>query len=73
MILMTSGKNLQDEHLKNVARDLTFKASDKETVPIFGNGNKESAIDEKAEEPKRNLVRKRSLRTVRSGRSRKRT
>ena len=61
---MTPGKNLKNEHLKNIGRGLTFEVSDK---------IKEITIDEKAEKPKRDLVRKRSLRTARPERSRKRT
>ena len=60
---MTPGKNLQDKHLRNIDRGLTFEASGKE---------EESAVDKKAEEPKRDLVRERPLRTARPGRSRKR-
>ncbi len=61
---MTPGKNLQDEHLKNIGRGLTFEASGKED---------ETKIEQEAEKPKRDLVRKRSLRTARPERSRKRT
>ena len=57
-------ENLKSEHLNNVVRGLTFKAS----VII-----EESTIDEKAEKPKRDMVRKRPLRTARPERSRKRT
>ena len=61
---MTSEENLKNECLSNVVRGLTFEGSDK---------IKEITIDEKAEKPKRDLVRKRSLRTARPERSRKRT
>ncbi len=70
---MTPGENLKYQHLKNIVRGLTFEASDEETVLKNGNTNKESAIDEKAEKSKRDLVRKRSLRKARPERSRKRT
>ncbi len=61
---MTPEENLKNEHLNNVIRGLTFKTSHKEG---------ETTIDEKAEKPKRDLVRKRPLRTARPERSRKRT
>ncbi len=61
---MTPGKNLKNERLKNIGRGLTFESSSKK---------EEITIDEKAERPKRDLVRKRSLRTARPERSRKRT
>ena len=54
----------ENEHLNNVIRGVTFEASHK---------IEETTIDEKAEEPKRVVVRKRPLRTARPGRSRKRT
>jgi len=57
-------ENLKREHQNNVARGLTFEASGKE---------EETKIDQKAKQPKRNMVRKRPLRTVRPKRSRKRT
>jgi len=60
---MTSEENLKNECLKNIGRGLTFESSNKK---------EEITIDEKAEKPKRDLVRKRSLRTARSERSRKR-
>ena len=62
--LMAPEDSLRKEHLKNLYGGLTFEAS----VRI-----EETTIDKKAEKPKRNLVRKRSLRTARPERSRKRT
>jgi len=61
---MTPEENLKNEHLKNIGRGLTLEAS----VRI-----EETTIDEKAEKPERDMVRKRPLRTARPGRSRKRT
>ncbi len=61
---MTPEENLKNKHLKNIGRGLTFESSSKK---------EEITIDEKAEKPKRDLVRKRSLRTARPERSRKRT
>ena len=61
---MTPEENLKNECLKNIDRGLTFEASGKK---------EEITIDKKAEKPKRDLVRKRPLRTARPERSRKRT
>lgn len=58
-------ENLQNEHLKNVARGLTFEASDQ------GKENGKP-IEQETEKLKRNMVRKRALRSVRPERSRKR-
>ncbi len=49
---MTPEENLKNESLSNVVRGLTFEGSDK---------IKEITIDEKAEKPKRDLVRKRPV------------
>ena len=56
---MTLRKKIQDEHLKNIGRGLTFEASDK---------NEETTIDEKAKNPKRNMERARPVRTARPDR-----
>jgi hypothetical protein len=54
----------ESEHQKNIERGLTFESEGKE---------EESKVEQEAEKPKRDMVRKRPVRTVRPDRSRKRT